>query len=97
MTETQREAYYNKVKAEVDKVNAQIAEMNAKAEQAKADAKIQYHSQVEELETKKAAMDVKLKELQLAGEDAWSEMQKGVEAAWNDLQAAFNNASAKFK
>jgi len=91
-----KEVYQQRVRAELDKLNAQINEMKAKADQSKADAKIHYTNIVEDLQTKRAAVEQKLDEMQSASEGAWQEIQVGVENAWNDLQSAFSGAVAKF-
>ena len=92
-----KKEYQDKVKAELDKLNARLAEMKAKLDGAQADARVQYHTTIEELEAKRDALDVKLQELQKAGEEAWQELQKGVDNAWQSLNDAFNQAVAKFK
>ena len=88
--------YREKVQAELNKLNAQVDEMKAKAAQAQADAKIQYSSQIEELQTKQVAVQMKLEELQAASQDAWEDIKTGLELAWLDLQQSFQNAVAKF-
>lgn len=92
-----RQAYQNKVKAELDRINAQIAEYQAKADKAKAEVAVEYNSQVEELLIKRDAAQVKLEELQLASEAAWEDMQRGFELAWQDLSLAFQSALAKLE
>jgi len=92
----QKTLYREKVQAELNKLNAQVDEMKAKAAQAQADAKIQYTSQIEELQTKQVAVQKQLEELQSASQDAWEDIKTGVEAAWLDLQQSFQNAVAKF-
>ncbi len=100
MTTTQNEGqekglYEERVRAELDKLNAQINELKAKSEQAEADARIQYNNLIEDLQTKQAAAENKLKELQAAGENAWGDIQDGFESAWKDLQTAFDQAMSK--
>ena len=92
-----KQAYEEKVKAQLNKLNAQIDEMKAKAQQAKADTEIEYHSQIEELTSKWDAAFKKLEELQQAGEDAWKDIQTGFESAWNELQTSFDSAMKKFQ
>lgn len=94
--EQKREHYQERVRAEMDKLDAQITELRAKADQAKADARIEYNNQLENLRTKQAAAEQKLKELQNTSESAWSDIQAGFENAWNELQAAFDRAASKF-
>ncbi len=92
-----KQAYEEKVKAQLEKLDAQIDELKAKAKQAKADTEIEYHSQIEELTAKRDAAFSKLEEMQKAGEDAWKDIQVGFQLAWKDLQASFENATKKFK
>ncbi|NEQ32883.1 MAG: hypothetical protein F6K04_18095 [Leptolyngbya sp. SIO4C5] len=92
-----RQAYQNKVKAELDKINAQIAEYRAKADKARAETAVEYNSQAEELLAKRDAAQVKLEELQQASEAAWEDVQRGFEQAWTDLGTAFQSAIAKLE
>jgi len=92
-----KQAYQKKVQAQLEKMNAQIDELKAKGKQAKADASVEYHSQLEQLYTKRDAAQLKLEEIQKAGEEAWSELQGGFEQAWNELSSAFEKAAAKFQ
>ncbi|MEQ8756004.1 MAG: hypothetical protein RID09_21180 [Coleofasciculus sp. G1-WW12-02] len=94
--EQQQIVYRQNVQAELDKLNAQVEEMKAKAAQVQADAKIQYSSPIEELQTKQVAVQMKLEELQAASQDAWEDIKTGVELAWLDLQQSFQNAVAQF-
>ena len=91
-----KQAYEEKVKAQLEKMNAQIDELKAKGKQAQADASIEYHSQLEQLYANRDAVQLKLEEIQKAGEEAWGELQGGFEQAWNDLSRAFEKAAAKF-
>lgn len=91
-----KQAYEEKVKAQLNKLNAQIDEMKAKARQAQADTEIKYHSEIEELSSKWDATFKKLEEFQKAGDGAWKEIQTGFENAWNDLEKSFERATRKF-
>lgn len=92
-----RLAYQQKVEAELNKLNAKISELKVKADRARADASAQYHGLMEELYAKRDAAQLKLQQLQEAGEDAWQEMQTGFEKAFNELNKAFDSAIAKFQ
>ena len=92
-----KQAYEAKIKAQLDKLNAQIDELKAKARQAKADAEIDYHSQIEELSSKRDGVQAKFEELQKSTEKAWGDVKVGFEKAWNDLHIAFDSAVSKFK
>jgi len=92
----QQQIYRDKVQAELNKLNAQVVKMKATADEAEADAKIQYNSLIEELQTRQVAVQERLEELQTASQDAWEDIRIGVETAWLDLQQSFQNAVAKF-
>ena len=72
-----KENYEAKVQAKFEKINAQIDELKAKAIQSKADATIEYHNILEELQCQKDALDKKLGELQNSSGEAWKELSKG--------------------
>jgi chromosome segregation ATPase len=92
-----QEAYREKMEAQLREWEADIARLQAKADQAKAEAKIEYYQQIEALRTKKAVAHQKLQELQETSEDAWEELKAGIENTWDDLRHAVTNALAKFK
>jgi uncharacterized coiled-coil DUF342 family protein len=92
-----RKAYQAKVRAELDKINAQIDEYKAKADQAKAETAATYHSHVEELLTKRDAVQAKFQEIQSASEAAWQDLQKGLDSAWDDLAQSFQKAVKQFE
>jgi uncharacterized coiled-coil DUF342 family protein len=94
---TEKKAYSDKFQAKLDKMNAQIDELKAKAKQAKADAAINYHERIEELEVKRNQTQDKLKELQQASGEAWEDIKDGFESAWGELQGSWEKAMEKFK
>jgi uncharacterized protein YhaN len=92
-----KEAYKQKIEAELELVQAKLAEFKAQAKISTADARIKHAKQVEDIEQKVGATKAKLKELGAASEDAWDELKDGVESAWGALSVAIRNAAAKFK
>jgi flagellar hook-basal body complex protein FliE len=92
-----REAYQEKMEAQLAQLNAKIDEFVAKAKEASADAKIEYYKQADELSAKQKKAEAQLEELKRASADAWEEMMYGMDSAFTDLQTAFNRAAAKFK
>ncbi len=73
-----RKAYEEKLDAQLKEWNAQIALLKAKAENAKADAKIDYYKTIETLEAKQDEAKTKLQELKTAGDEAWEDRQEEV-------------------
>ena len=92
-----KEAYKQKVEAEVELAQAKLAELRAVAKGCAADARIKYDQQIEELEQKVDTTKTKLKALADAGEDAWEHLKDGVDDAWSTLSNAVKDTAAKLK
>jgi len=92
-----KEAYKQKIEAELELAQAKLAEFKAQAKSSAADSRIKHAKQVDELEQKVDATKAKLKELGEASDDAWEQLKVGVETAWGALSAAIRNVAAKFK
>ena len=92
-----RKAYEEKLDSQLKEWNAQITLLKAKAENAKADAKIDYYKAIEALERKHDKAKTKLQELQTAGDEAWEAVKTGAEKAWAEVKTAYHDAASKFK
>jgi uncharacterized phage infection (PIP) family protein YhgE len=92
-----KEAYKQKMAAELELAQAKLAKLKAQATNSAAGVRLRYANLVDELEQKLDATKTKLKELGAASDDAWEELKDGVESAWGSLSAAIRNAAAKFK
>jgi len=71
--------------------------MKGKANEAQVDMKIEYLSQVENLEKKRGEFMKKHGQLKTASEHKWEEVKVGTEKTWNELEEAFDKARAHFK
>ncbi|HUJ18598.1 MAG TPA: coiled coil domain-containing protein [Nitrospirota bacterium] len=92
-----RKAYEEKLDAQLKEWGAQIGLLKAKADNAKADAKIEYYKTIEVLQSKQNEAKAKLKELKTASDAAWEDLKKGAEKAWADVKTAYHDASSRFK
>lgn len=92
-----RNAYEEKLAAQLEEWNAQVALFKAKADKATAAAKIEYCEITEALQRKHDEARTKLQELKAASDDAWEDLKSGAEHAWTDVKTAFHSAAAKFK
>ena len=92
-----REAYQEKMHAQLDEWQQKIDMLKSKADKAEAEQKIKYYEQIESLRTKQQALNEKLDELRTASESAWDDVKAGVDLAWHDLEHAFERAVNKFK
>ena len=92
-----RKAYEEKLDAQLKEWSAQIALLKAKADNAKADAKIEYYKTIEALQRKQNDARTKLQELKAAGDEAWGDIKMGAEKVWAEVKAAYHDASSRFK
>jgi hypothetical protein len=92
-----KEAYQQKLEAQLDEWKADIDKMKAKADKADADAQLEYYKRIEDLRLKQQAAQEKLKELGEAGEGAWEDLKTGVELALSSLREAVKSAGSRFK
>ena len=92
-----RKAYEEKLDAHLKEWSAQIALLKAKSDNAKADAKIEYHKIIDALQRKQNEAGTKLQELKTAGDEAWEDLKAGAEKAWAEVRTAFHDATSRFK
>lgn len=97
LTTDSRQAYIEKVKAQLNQYDAQLAEMKARADQVAAGAQVEYHSMIEEALVKRDAMQAQLTQLHRSSESAWEEIQRGLEKAGHELQKSFEAALTQFQ
>lgn len=90
-----KDAYKQKIEAEVELAQAKLAELRAKAKSSVADARIKYATQLDDLEQGVEATKAKLKELGEANEDAWEHLKAEMESAWGALRDGVRDIAAK--
>jgi hypothetical protein len=91
-----RDAYRQKLEAQIEEMNARLALARAQAKKFAAEGKIAASRELADAESKLAAVKEKLAALGNASEGAWSEMKVGVERAWGELSDAAKRAFDKF-
>lgn len=92
-----KEAYEQKLQAQLDEWGAEIDQLKAKADNAKADAQLDYYKQIEELRSMQESARNKLAELKDAGDDAWQDLKAGIDSARDSLGHALKSAASRFK
>ena len=92
-----KEAYRDKMQAELDQYRARIDMLRAKAAESSADARIEYERQLDGLEERRQQMQARLDELGRTSGAAFDDMKKGIASAWHDLGQAVDQAAARFK
>jgi predicted kinase len=91
-----RDAYRQKLEAQLEEEVARLNLLKAKAKKAVADGRIIAYEELATADQRIAAARSKLKEFGHASEGAWQEMKGGLDHAWRDLNEACKKASAKF-
>ncbi len=92
-----KEAYHEKLDAQLRDWSAQIDQLKAKADKATAEAKIEYYKQLEELQPKREAAKLKLQEIKNSSEAAWEHLKIGAEKAVEDLKISYEKAKLRFE
>lgn len=92
-----KEAYKEKMQAQLDEWSAEIDKLKARARGMEANAQISSMKEIEALRAKRDAAAEKLVQLERAGDDAWQDLKSGVERAWDTLASSVKSASARFK
>jgi hypothetical protein len=82
-----KDAYKQKIEAELELVKAELEVLKAKAKSAAADMQISYNKEIETLENNYAMVQSKLSELGEVGEGAWEHLKKDIEHSWDSLRA----------
>ena len=91
-----KDEFQKKLDAQLTELDGQIAKLREKSADLKDEAKVNWDKTMADLETKRDAVRAKLTEVGQSSGEAWKDVQKGAQAAWDDLDKAFRDASKKF-
>jgi chromosome segregation ATPase len=92
-----KDAYKQKMAAQLKEWTAQINLLEAKIENAGADIKVKGTDALKELKIKQRAASEKMKELEKASEKAWDQVKDTADKLWDDLKRGIADAHSKFK
>jgi len=92
-----KDAYEQKLQAQLDEWGAEIDKLKAKADNAEADVQLEYYKKIEELRSMQESATNKLAELRDAGDGAWEDLKAGIDSAWDSLGNALKSAASRFK
>lgn len=93
----EKQAYAQKLQAQLDEWNAEIDKLRAKAAKAEAEAEIHYAKQIQELEQQQQEAKARLRELEQSSTEAWRDLKVGLDSAWQRLGESVRAASSRFK
>jgi len=90
-----KEAYQEKVEAQLREWTAKINELKAKADGAKADAKVEMYKQIEVLRAKEEVAQAKFQELKQVGAAKWEEIRTSLDKAMDDLKTTWKRTRSQ--
>lgn len=92
-----KDAYKQKIEAELELAKAHLDVLKAKAKGLSADVNLEYVKKINEMEDSYAVVKSKLHELGEASESTWENLKVETQNAWDSLSANVKSAIAKIK
>jgi hypothetical protein len=92
-----RDAYQNKLQAQLDEWSADINKLKAEARKAHADAQLEFYKEIEVLRTRKVAAGENLVELKAASDDVYKDMIASMDNTRESIDRAMKSTIAKIK
>jgi hypothetical protein len=91
-----KEDFEMRLKSGLADMDAEVAKLHEKGLALKDDAKARWNEKMADLKAKQKAAREKMDELGTSTGEAWGHLEKGAQAAWDDVQKAFHEASKEF-
>ncbi len=92
----QKEAYQQKIQAQLDEWRSDIDRLKEKAKNATAEQKLKYQEHIDKLELKMDEGKSKLKDLKESSAEAWDAVKDGADSIWDTMKATFAEVKEKF-
>jgi hypothetical protein len=92
-----KDAYKQKLTAQLKEWDAQINLLEARVENAGADIQVKRAKAIRELRTKQHAASEKMKELGNASGAAWDSVKATADKIWDELKTGIADAHSRFK
>lgn len=89
-------AYRQKAGDELARLQPKLDALKKRAAELSADTRAELSARLEQLESEKAALERRLAELSAESGEAWDDVKGGLSAALADLQAAIEQALARY-
>jgi uncharacterized coiled-coil DUF342 family protein len=77
------------IETRLRRLGTKLDRLVAKADEAGAEAKVEYRKQIDHAREKHVAVQSKLSEFRAANGQKWDNFKGGIEIAWRDLENAF--------
>jgi adenylylsulfate kinase len=94
---SEKDAYVEKLKAQLDEWNAELDKLEAEARKADAETRLNYEKHMKELRRRSDEAQRTLTELRNAKDDAWEDLKQGAQTAWDVLKTSLSKATSEFK
>ena len=94
---SKKDAYVQKLQAQMNEWKAEIDKLKAKADGLKADLRIGYYQKIDELRAKHKKVQKIVEDLRQAGDNSWESLKVGVDNASSELGSAVKSAVDKFR
>ena len=92
-----RNTYVETLKAQLEQWNAQIDLLEARAKAARAEGQKAFEEQVGVLRSQRDTLNDRLRDLRQASEDAWGDLQGGVDQAFDSFRQSVKQAMSRFE
>jgi chromosome segregation ATPase len=91
-----KEDFESRLKAGLAEMEEKTERLHEKGRALKDEAKTRWNEKMAELEAKQKVARDKLDELRTSTGEAWGHVEKGAQAAWDDVRKAFQEAAKEF-
>lgn len=91
-----KDAFRQKLQAQLDQWKAEIDKLEAKASAASADARLKYQEELKELRARQEDAREKMEEFRKSSGEAWKDLADGMKSAWDDFGSAVRRAADRF-
>lgn len=92
-----KDEFIKALHAKIDQWDAEVEKLSAKVAVVEEESKTEYYKQIAELKNKRSQIKEKLDTLKSAGEEAWEDLQAGLDLAFETMSEALKSASSRFK
>jgi DNA repair ATPase RecN len=94
---SKRDAFVNRLKAQLDEWNADLDRLEARMRGAETGLKMKYEERMAALRRQRDEAKRRLSQIQEAAEDSWEHLKQGTEDAWAALKGAVARALDEFR
>ena len=91
-----KQAYQERVEAEIQQRRAELEQLAAKARKSKSEAQVGFDQAIEDLNRQLNEWEGRLGELKESGKESWETVKEGVEHSWEAFSDSLKKARDKW-